>query len=103
MVPSRDNSKLYAVGRLPQAAIMAYDPREKHWTPYLGGLSASEIAVSPDKKWIAYISFPQATLWRERVDGSDRLELADQFAVSYTHLFDREFATDHLQPFPHAE
>ena len=81
MVPSRDNSKLYAVGRLPQAAIMAYDPREKHWTPYLGGLSASEIAVSPDKKWIAYISFPQATLWRERVDGSDRLELADQFAL----------------------
>ncbi len=80
MVPSRDNSKLYAVGRLPQAAIMAYDPREKHWAPYLGGLSASEIAVSPDKKWIAYVSFPQATLWRERVDGSDRLQLANQFA-----------------------
>ncbi|MGC2719429.1 MAG: protein kinase [Candidatus Acidiferrales bacterium] len=80
MVPSRDNSKLYAVGRLPQATIMAFDPREKRWSPYLGGLSASEVAVSPDKKWIAYVSFPQATLWRERRDGSDRLQLANQFA-----------------------
>jgi Tol biopolymer transport system component len=36
--------------------------------------------VSPDKKWIAYVSFPQATLWRARIDGSDRLQLANQFS-----------------------
>ncbi len=80
MVPSRDSKRLFAVGRLPQAAIMAYDSNAKHWSPYLGGLSASEITLSPDKKWIAYVAFPRSELWRARADGSERLKLADAIA-----------------------
>jgi serine/threonine protein kinase/Tol biopolymer transport system component len=81
MVASRDGSRLYTVGQLPQATMMSYDAHEKRWTPFLGGLSASEIAISPDKKWFAYIRFPQGDLWRARVDGSDRLQLTTQFAA----------------------
>ena len=76
MVPSRDSSTLYVVGRLPQAAILAYDPAAKRWSPFLGGLSASQIALSPDKKWIAYVAFPDAHLWRARADGSEPLKLS---------------------------
>jgi serine/threonine protein kinase/dipeptidyl aminopeptidase/acylaminoacyl peptidase len=80
MVPSRDSKRLFAVGRLPQAAIMAYDPNAKRWSPFLGGLSASEIVLSPDKKWVAYVAFPRAELWRARADGSEPLKLADAIA-----------------------
>jgi eukaryotic-like serine/threonine-protein kinase len=81
MVPSRDSSRLFAVGRLPQASIMEYDAAGKRWTPFLGGLSASEIVLSPDKKWIAFTRFPQGDLWRARADGSERLQLATVYAM----------------------
>jgi|HubBroStandDraft_5_1064220.scaffolds.fasta_scaffold06213_4 serine/threonine protein kinase/Tol biopolymer transport system component len=81
MVPSRDSSRLYAVGRLPQATMMEYDAHEKRWSPFLGGLSASEIVLSPDKKWFAYTRFPQGDLWRVRIDGTDRLQLTTRFAA----------------------
>jgi hypothetical protein len=43
--------------------------------PYLGGLSAADLAVSADGRWLAWVAFPEATLWRSRADGSDRLQL----------------------------
>ncbi len=46
----------------------------------MGGLSASAVSLSPDKKWIVYVAFPKTELWRARPDGSERLKLADDIA-----------------------
>jgi serine/threonine protein kinase/Tol biopolymer transport system component len=81
LVPSRDSSRLFVVGRLPQASMMEYDSAGEKWTPFLGGLSASEIVLSPDKKWIAFTRFPQGDLWRARADGSERLQLTTVYAM----------------------
>jgi len=44
--------------------------------PFLAGISAGETDFSRDGKWVAYASYPEHTLWRSRVDGSERLQLS---------------------------
>jgi TolB protein len=58
-----------------------YDARSKTLEPFLSGISAQDVAFSKDGKWIAYVSFPEGTLWRSKLDGSDRLQLS--FAPLY--------------------
>ena len=55
--------------------LQRLDPASGHLTPYLGGLSAADLAVSADGQWLAWIAFPEGTLWRARVDGSERQQL----------------------------
>ena len=43
--------------------------------PFLGGISAGELEVSPDGQWVTYTTFPDSNLWRSKLDGSDRLQL----------------------------
>jgi Tol biopolymer transport system component len=52
-----------------------YDRRAGQFTPYLSGISASHVDVSRDGQWVTYVSYPEHTLWRSRVDGSERLQL----------------------------
>jgi Tol biopolymer transport system component len=33
------------------------------------------VAFSHDGQWVAYTSFPDGNLWRNRVDGSEKLQL----------------------------
>ena len=41
------------------------------------GLSATFVSFSRDRsRWVAYTSLPSRALWRSRVDGSERLQLA---------------------------
>src|SRR5262249_951524 len=40
-----------------------------------GGISAGELDFSRDGKWIAYVSYPDDTLWRSKVDGTGRMQL----------------------------
>jgi hypothetical protein len=37
----------------------------------MGGVSADYLAFSADGEWVAYVSFPDATLWRSRVNGEE--------------------------------
>jgi Tol biopolymer transport system component len=49
----------------------------REWTPYLSGVSADFVTFSRDEQWIAYVAFPEGTLWRSRIDGSERLQLTN--------------------------
>ena len=42
---------------------------------YLQAISAVGPSFSRDGQWVAYISYPDGTLWRSKLDGSDRLQL----------------------------
>ena len=33
------------------------------------------VSSSPDRKWVTYVAYPEGTLWRSKVDGSERLQL----------------------------
>jgi Tol biopolymer transport system component len=74
-VPSSDGKKLFVVGEEPRVELFRYDPRTQRFDSYLEGLSAGPVDFSSDKKWVAYIAYPEMTLWRSRVDGSDKMQL----------------------------
>jgi Tol biopolymer transport system component len=62
--------------------LVRYDAASKQFLPFLGGISASDVSFSRDGKWVAYTTIPDMTLWRSRVDGSDRLQLTYPPAAS---------------------
>jgi Tol biopolymer transport system component len=74
-VPSRDGRKLFVIGEQRQGELVRYDAKSQQFVPYLEGISAEGLSTSRDGQWIAYVSYPEATLWRSRVDGRERLQL----------------------------
>jgi len=74
-VPSKDGKKIFAMGGLPRSEVLKYDGRT--FVPYLGGVSATDLAFSADGKRVAYVSVPESTLWSSMLDGTDRIQLSD--------------------------
>jgi eukaryotic-like serine/threonine-protein kinase len=74
-VPALDGKKLLVQGMQQRGELVRYDGVAKQFVPFLGGISATDLAFSRDGKWVTYIAVPDATLWRSRVDGSERLQL----------------------------
>jgi Tol biopolymer transport system component/predicted Ser/Thr protein kinase len=75
MTPSADGKKLFVHGRQGRGELVSYNPKSQQFVPFLGGSSAGELDFSRDGKWVSYASYPEHTLWRSRIDGSDRLQL----------------------------
>ena len=72
---SPDGKKLYVIGQQLRGELVRYDSKSREWVPYLSGISADFVDFSKDGQWVAYTTFPEETLWRSRVDGSERLQL----------------------------
>jgi len=73
---SRDGKQIFAVAGFGRGELHRYDARAKAFEPYLGAISAQDVTFSKDGQWVVYVSFPEGTLWRSRIDGSDRLQLS---------------------------
>jgi Tol biopolymer transport system component len=73
---------LYVTGQTARGQLVRYDTKNHQFVPYLGGISGEFVAFSRDGKWVAYVQFPEGTLWRMRVDGSDRLQLTNDNAYA---------------------
>ena len=73
--PSTDGKSLFAVGDELRVELFSYDPHAQRFDSYLGGLSAGPVAFSPDGKWVAYVSYPEMTLWKSRTDLSEKMQL----------------------------
>jgi eukaryotic-like serine/threonine-protein kinase len=80
MAPSRDGNGMFVVGRLAQGSMQYYDEKGKRFLPYLEGLPATQLVVSPDRKWMAYTDYPRGYLWRCKIDGSEKLQLTETVA-----------------------
>jgi serine/threonine protein kinase/Tol biopolymer transport system component len=74
-LPSKDGKKLFVVGQTYRGELMRYDSKARQFAPFLGGISAEYVAFSRDGQWVTYVAYREGTLWRSRVDGSDRLQL----------------------------
>jgi Tol biopolymer transport system component len=73
--PSADSKKIWAIGVQPFGETVKYDAATKSFVPLLSSVSATDLDYSSDGKWVTYVSVPDATLWRCRADGSERLQL----------------------------
>jgi Tol biopolymer transport system component len=74
-VPGPDGKKLFAIGVNPRAQLSQYNVSTGGFSPFLGGISAGDVDFSSDGQLVAYISYPDGTLWRSKVDGSEKLRL----------------------------
>jgi Tol biopolymer transport system component/DNA-binding winged helix-turn-helix (wHTH) protein len=72
---SNDGKQLYAVGTERRGELSAYDSKSGKFRQYLGGESICMVDFSRDGQWIAYVTYPEGTLWRGRIDGSERRQL----------------------------
>jgi Tol biopolymer transport system component len=72
---SRDGRHLFARGDLAKGRLARYDDQSRQFVEYLGGISAEGVDTSRDGRWVAYTAYPDGTLWRSRLDGSERLQL----------------------------
>jgi Tol biopolymer transport system component len=74
-VSSPDGKRLFAGGAQPRSELVRYDARSGQFLPYLGGISAEGLDFSRDGKWVAYVAYPEGTLWRANADGTERQQL----------------------------
>jgi serine/threonine protein kinase/Tol biopolymer transport system component len=82
VLPDPGGRKLFVQGTQPHGELVRYDASSKQFVPFLGGISASDVAFSRDGKWAAYVAVPGNTLWRSRIDGSERLQLTSPPAAA---------------------
>jgi Tol biopolymer transport system component len=74
-VPSKEGKKLFVIGEQARGELLRFDSKTRQFVPYLAGISAEGVTFSRDGIWVAYVAYPEGTLWRSKVDGSDRLQL----------------------------
>jgi serine/threonine protein kinase len=74
-VPSRDGKKIFVQGWRPRGELIRYDANSKHFAPYLSGISAMGLDFSRDGEWVAYNDASDGTMWRSKIDGTQKLQL----------------------------
>jgi serine/threonine protein kinase len=79
--PMRDSQGLFVLGKTDEGAMRAYDPRSKKLLPYLDDVSMLSFVISPDRQWMAYSEYPSRHLWKSRLDGSERVQLTNSYAL----------------------
>jgi DNA-binding winged helix-turn-helix (wHTH) protein/Tol biopolymer transport system component len=73
--PSRDGKQIFVSGATQRGELVRYDMKSHQFVPFLSGISATDPTFSRDGKWVAYVSYPDDTLWRSRSDGTERIQL----------------------------
>jgi serine/threonine protein kinase/Tol biopolymer transport system component len=74
-VPSRDGKKIFVQGWQPRGELVRYDSASGQLVPYLSGISANGLDFSRDGEWFAYNDVTDGTLWRSKMDGTQKLQL----------------------------
>jgi Tol biopolymer transport system component len=64
------------VGAIARGELARYDAKSAEFVPFLSGISADSVSFSKDGQWVAYVSFPEGTLWKSKLDGRQRLQLS---------------------------
>ena len=80
-IPARDSNGLYVLARMDEGAMRAYDPHSGKLAPYLDDFPMVQFVISPDRQWMAYTEYPSRHLWKSRLDGSEKVQLTNSFAM----------------------
>lgn len=60
-----------------RAQLQRFDTKSGQFIPFMDGISVGQTDFSYDGKWVCYIRYPDNTLWRSRLDGSEKLQLTN--------------------------
>jgi hypothetical protein len=82
-VRSEDGKSLFGLGAQARGELARYDAQSRQFVPYLGGISAQMLDFSADGQWVTYVAYPEGTLWRSKMDGSQKLQLTFPPVLAY--------------------
>ena len=82
-VPSLDGTKLFVRGWQPRGELVRFDDKSGQFTPYLSGISAMGLDFSRDGQWVAYNDDTDGTMWRSKIDGTQKLQLVFPPMLAY--------------------
>jgi eukaryotic-like serine/threonine-protein kinase len=82
-LPSKDGKKLFVTGSIARGELTRFDPRTGVTAPFLSGVSADSVRFSKDGSSVAYVSYPDTTLWVSKADGSEKKQLASAPLVPF--------------------
>ena len=91
--PSTGSSgeRVYFIGNTAQFQLLRAMPHSAAFTELDPNLSAAALAqYSPDGQWLAWLNNSDLSLWRSRVDGSERIELT----TPPLHIFTMKWSPD---------
>ena len=71
------DGRLFTLGRVRLGELQKFDSSTGSWQRHLGGISADGVEYSPDGQWVAYVRYPERSLWRCRASGNECLRLTD--------------------------
>lgn len=75
-VASPVGHRILFIGANPNIELLQFDPAPKRFAALENTLSSAALdAYSRDGGWVAWLNSRDGSLWRSRVDGSDRLQL----------------------------
>jgi len=80
---SRDGNTLFVIGEEHRAQLLHYNSKSGTFDPFAGGISADHVSFSRDSQWMAYVTYPDGTLWRSKLDGAERLQLSSSPLRAY--------------------
>jgi Tol biopolymer transport system component len=72
---SQDGGSLFVIGEQRRGELVRYDAKAKQFVPYLSGISADRLSFSRSGDSVAYVSYPDETLWRSKIDGTQKQQL----------------------------
>jgi Tol biopolymer transport system component/DNA-binding winged helix-turn-helix (wHTH) protein len=76
-IPGKDGKTIFAQGVIYRGELSRFDFRARQFKPFLGGISAQGVIFSRDGKSVAYVLYPEGTLWKANADGSGAVQLTD--------------------------
>lgn len=83
--------RVFFIGSTAQFELLRATPKSTAFAALDQNLSAALLAqYSPDGQWVAWLNAADTSLWRSRVDGSERIELT----TSLLHIFAMKWSPD---------
>jgi Tol biopolymer transport system component/DNA-binding winged helix-turn-helix (wHTH) protein len=75
-ITSRQGDRIFFIGLNTRSELLSYDAKRSIFVPYLSDLSnARRVEYSRDQQWVSWIQQDDGSLWRSRLDGSQRVQL----------------------------
>lgn len=74
---SKDGKRIFCTGSKRRGELIRFDSNTGQFQSFLGGISANLLSFSRDGRTVAYVAYPDRTVWKSNVDGTERLQLSD--------------------------
>jgi len=70
-----DGSRVFVIGSHNEYQLLRIDPKTSEKTAMLAESGATDMDFSLDGQWVVYAARENGTLWKSRIDGSNRVQL----------------------------